>query len=210
MALSELIDALRGRREARTAGFHETARRLAAGESLKPEHVERVLDASGRSAEQLAAEVERLERRIRLRGEIAEIVRCEGERPEVLERIQRADDVLAKARAAHAQAVGPLLARLRVLNSAQDRISSLETELRSSAAPELQERAREAAAVHQQANQATLAALSHLSAMESAASFGRAAAGAVERARAAVQTAEAAEHVAARASGAAEAELLAG
>lgn len=66
-----VIELIRGRRQARAQGVEQLARRLAAGEAIPPEDIEAILDETGCDEQVLQAAVDRIERRAVLLAAVA-------------------------------------------------------------------------------------------------------------------------------------------
>lgn len=100
-----IIELIRGRKQARAAGIEELAKRLAAGEAVPPDEIEAILGRTGCDETALQERVDALERRAELIAKVAK-----GEAAEsVLDRIEgecdRAMQVIADAQRKHAAVV---------------------------------------------------------------------------------------------------------
>jgi hypothetical protein len=113
----QVIDLLIGKTEKALEGYGDLVTRMAAGEDLEAGAVEKTLDAAGKTADDLEADVARRQERIRLAGEIERLERLAETLPElgaeetrlVTEHNRRVGDMLS--------VLEPKLAELRQLQN---------------------------------------------------------------------------------------------
>lgn len=96
-----VIEMMRGRRQARAAGIEELARRLAKGEAIAPEEIEAVLDRTGASEEQLQERIDALSRRAVLLAEVSAGRKAEARLDKIDGEITKAFDVVVDAQSKH-------------------------------------------------------------------------------------------------------------
>lgn len=110
--LKELFSELESRRTNREVEFWTTAQKIAAGEKVAAATVERLLAESGKTPAELKASVELIQQRRQWHAIISAEPALEKERAAIKDRIAAEDRKLAAAEQAHADATGPMYARL--------------------------------------------------------------------------------------------------
>lgn len=110
--LKELLSELESRRTSREAEFLTTARKIAGGEKVAAAAVERLLGESGKTPAELKAAVEIIQQRRQWHAIISAEPALEKERASIKDRIAAEDRKLEAAEQAHADATGPMYARL--------------------------------------------------------------------------------------------------
>ncbi|MCG3127428.1 MAG: hypothetical protein CHACPFDD_02288 [Phycisphaerae bacterium] len=110
--LTELLTELESRRTNREAEFWTIAQKLAAGEKVAASAVERLLAESGKTPAELKKAVEIIQQRRQWHAIISGEPALEKERAAIKDRIAAEDRKLATAEQSHADATGPMYARL--------------------------------------------------------------------------------------------------
>lgn len=103
---------MESRRTNREAEFWSTARKIAAGEKVAAAAVEKLLAESGKTPAELKRAVEIIQQRRQWHAIISAEPALEKERAAIKDRIAVEDRKLASAEQAHADATGPMYARL--------------------------------------------------------------------------------------------------
>ncbi|CAN5423510.1 hypothetical protein BH11PLA2_BH11PLA2_43950 [soil metagenome] len=135
--LSGLLGKLALRKVKIAGDFESVVAKIAVGEAVPVETVSDILDATGRTPDDLAAAVSSRERRIELAKTLAEQPKAEARQREVQARFDSAEraraDAFERAEAAFHVATEPLIAEARVLEATIARGESARNELRSGA-----------------------------------------------------------------------------
>lgn len=129
--LSELLETLSERAAKRTAEYAGIVRQLAAGTKVRPEVIEAAMEGAGKSPADLAADVERIEKRRVAAAIVAGSEDLRREREAIEERIRAADAELALANERHAQTTGPLIVRSNAIRDALSQSEAAKRELQA-------------------------------------------------------------------------------
>lgn len=115
--LEKLFGRQREREQARASDYHDLAMQIAQGVHPDEEYVDAVLHAAGRTAEQLASEVARIERRLTLVDQLANVEALSQEKEHLAEQLARAGDKLERAKRAYNAVAQPINHRLAVVRN---------------------------------------------------------------------------------------------
>ncbi len=126
---TDVITELREQDKSRAAEYRELARRLAADEQVDAGEVRSILDAAGKTPNELSRNVDRLQERAELQRQRATIPDIEARLVEAKQEIQRHTDKLQAAKQSHAAAVAPLDAEIREISRTMIALKGLSKEL---------------------------------------------------------------------------------
>jgi hypothetical protein len=113
-----IVSLIRGRREARALGIETVAKRLAAGETIPPEDIEKILDEAGCDETQLQQRVDAIERRTVLVATVARGEAAELKIDKIDAEADRAWQAVAEAQKKHQAVIAKHADELRALNQA--------------------------------------------------------------------------------------------
>lgn len=111
----EVLKQLELRRKGRATDFWSTARRLAAGENVPVDAIEKLLTESGKTPAELEAAIELATRRIQWSDQLRKVTALEKEQLSLRERMANENKKLAEAERAHIEATAPLEGRLHAI-----------------------------------------------------------------------------------------------
>lgn len=116
--LKELLSALESRKQGREGEFQKVVKRIAAGDTVTPASVEKVLAESSKTADDLRAAVELATQRREWHAQRKAAATFEKERTSIEKQIAAEDRKLEQADEAHELAIAPLRARLHEIRAA--------------------------------------------------------------------------------------------
>lgn len=122
MSLTTLFEKIAGkqkqRAKARVNDFRALVRSIGTGQEPDADQVERVLNESGKSLDDLRAAVELYQQRFAMRTLVNSLPKLEAERKEVERQLTKADEALEAAEQQHTETTAPLHGRLEMLRQA--------------------------------------------------------------------------------------------
>jgi chromosome segregation ATPase len=133
MTVSTFFEKLLGQQRQKTqvnlAGYRELVSGIATG--AEPDHaeVERLLDTTGKSLDDLRRDMERFQHRMELKARVASLPDLDREFAKVQQQIAAAEQLLTDAERRHDETTGPLYSRLREIKDAQSDASRATQEL---------------------------------------------------------------------------------